>query len=709
MWTEAWALWHRIVLLLTLRICTVGGEEYLIAFTKPPEDVTLALSLTLTNLETYNVDVETSVPQNTAAIVPSPTQTTVLFGTTDHVALDSSLVMRSAGVFKSVVHVVSQGEIAVQAFASYWQPPVKVQMSCLALPVSLMTQNYAVLTHCDKGYCVMAVLARHNNTVVTVTLELPADAQVAYKGLNYTNGQQVHETLQAFEAMQLLCLMCDLSGTLVTASKPVAVVAGADSYQVTRTVTPTSSGSGGLLGLIAGLLGGGSSGGTPTVETQVTDLEYTMAQVPPLEMLRDAYILATTPLVSLPVLVKVKAFNIGTNITFFGYKFTAKADEQMWTFNISGPLMDALIADGPVLVGQFHPGHNDTFRVSGDETMFFPVPVSQWRKEYRLFVPTLTHPDAEYVILVMFYPNQTNAEDCISFNTTIYSALVNAMRNASHRYVMYGPGYDNITGVRLQVQRQTYLYVYVSWSCPGNIGGFLYSYGNGTSWSVPLGLPLDDFIPVSEPTSTTTSEVTSDTEAVTDVTSTEPLTTTPSTEAPSTSPSTPAKLLPTLPSDLSLTVPSDLPVSVPTDLQVTVPTDLPVTVPTDLPVTVPTDLAISVPAIPTLPSLPSLPPIPSFCPCLCRPRYQLEILANHTLLVPPEQYESELVVPKETLSSTRRKKTSAEDKRTSSSALGVYMTAIPVGLVMVLFYLDFCHKGIARIRAAYLKKKREKS
>ena len=101
----------------------------------------------------------------------------------------------------------------------------------LGLPVDVLGKEYIVPTYSPVGSSIVQVVAQEDNTQVSFMLRLPRGGRVLYGGRYLSSGDLINTTLNDLEVFQVQG-DSDLSGTVVTSSKPVAVFSGDDCTMV---------------------------------------------------------------------------------------------------------------------------------------------------------------------------------------------------------------------------------------------------------------------------------------------------------------------------------------------------------------------------------------------------------------------------------------------------------------------------------------------
>ena len=107
----------------------------------------------------------------------------------------------------------------------------------LGLPVDVLGKEYIVPTYSPVGSSIVQVVAQEDNTQVSFMLRLPRGGRVHYGDRYLYSGDLINTTLNDLEVFQVQG-DSDLSGTVVTSSKPVAVFSGDDCTMVPANTFP---------------------------------------------------------------------------------------------------------------------------------------------------------------------------------------------------------------------------------------------------------------------------------------------------------------------------------------------------------------------------------------------------------------------------------------------------------------------------------------
>jgi cysteine-rich repeat protein len=243
--------------------------------------------------------------------------------------------------------------------------------AALLLPVNTWTGNYRVVSRWPwSGYPgFYAITASEDNTTVVLTPSASGGAVDAGFGMNADGTGTV--TLHAGDVLQVMAnsvASSDLTGTLVTADKPVQVIGG-------HVCTNIPAG--------------------------VVACDHLEEAIPPLEKLGQVYVV-TAPLISASntkaQFVRIIATTTNTSITYDPPQAgapTSLANAGDW-FEIGPTSADFKItADQPVMVAQYMQGRAASTEDAGDPAMTLAVAVFQYRLSYLFHAPT--NYDANYV------------------------------------------------------------------------------------------------------------------------------------------------------------------------------------------------------------------------------------------------------------------------------------------------------------------------
>ena len=120
------------------------------------------------------------------------------------------------------IRITANKPISVYGYA--WILGLRRSEGFLGLPVDVLGKEYIVPTYSPVGSSVVQVVAQEDNTQVSFMLRLPRSRRVSYGA--FSTGELINTTLNDLEVFQVQG-DSDLTGTVVTSSKPVAVFSGA--------------------------------------------------------------------------------------------------------------------------------------------------------------------------------------------------------------------------------------------------------------------------------------------------------------------------------------------------------------------------------------------------------------------------------------------------------------------------------------------------
>ena len=78
------------------------------------------------------------------------------------------------------------------------------------LPVSALSSEYLVLTHCIRSTCFLTIAATAPgvSTSVTLQLQITDGSDLSYKGQQYSNGDIIHESLHQYQVLRMrVCVL----------------------------------------------------------------------------------------------------------------------------------------------------------------------------------------------------------------------------------------------------------------------------------------------------------------------------------------------------------------------------------------------------------------------------------------------------------------------------------------------------------------------
>ena len=107
----------------------------------------------------------------------------------------------------------------------------------LGLPVSLLGKRYVIASYSPSFSSFIQVVAKEQ-TRVQFRLRIPDGGDIKYNGKTYKDGQLLNVSLAALDSFLLLGKWYELTGTVITSDKPIAVFSGNDCTFVPENVEP---------------------------------------------------------------------------------------------------------------------------------------------------------------------------------------------------------------------------------------------------------------------------------------------------------------------------------------------------------------------------------------------------------------------------------------------------------------------------------------
>ena len=138
------------------------------------------------------------------------------------------------------IRITANKPISVYGYGGFLQASRHVSEGFLGLPVDVLGKEYIVPTHSaihPRRGSFVQVVAQEDNTQVSFILRLPRFGRVHYGDRYLYSGELINTTLNDLEVFQVQG-DDDLSGTVVTSSKPVAVFSGDDCTMVPANTLP---------------------------------------------------------------------------------------------------------------------------------------------------------------------------------------------------------------------------------------------------------------------------------------------------------------------------------------------------------------------------------------------------------------------------------------------------------------------------------------
>ncbi|XP_025088204.1 uncharacterized protein LOC112560513 isoform X1 [Pomacea canaliculata] len=144
----------------------------------------------------------------------------------------------------NVYRLNSSAEVSVTFFFNGRTPKTKPTAGAMRLiPVDAFGREYYIFTPIIRGQNgYFQLVGVFPNTTVEVYLVLdPQNTTVTFGGVVYRNSDVIYTRVNAYQALQISCYSaCTMSGSLVSASKPVAVFSLTDSVQLAASKISTN-------------------------------------------------------------------------------------------------------------------------------------------------------------------------------------------------------------------------------------------------------------------------------------------------------------------------------------------------------------------------------------------------------------------------------------------------------------------------------------
>ncbi|KAL8604069.1 hypothetical protein ACOMHN_024894 [Nucella lapillus] len=350
--------------------CNEGLEtQYLLTFLAPggpllasPAD--LALCLVLTNPST-TTPVEMNIEPHNQTLLLQPGEINAQKCFDGSVAPNGSRKqMGNEGLLISAKHCDARG-VVVHGSVRTGHPSVYTSASFTVLPVTSLGFEYMVVTHCETHHCLVGIVAQQT-TNVTVELKLhPYNATLVYNGVAFFHGGVIKEHLKRLQVMQILCEVCDMSGSRVTSTFPVAVLSGGEFTTV-----------GGL---------------------HASDMDSVVEYIPPTDTLGTRYVIAKDTKAAYTIKVVPAHKDMVFFVSALNKCYAAKtAESNSWTLPLLEESKSAILnSTHPVLVSLLI-----TYEVDEPSAARMTVlrPMSRWRTSYQVVQTLSTENNHLYIV-----------------------------------------------------------------------------------------------------------------------------------------------------------------------------------------------------------------------------------------------------------------------------------------------------------------------
>ncbi|HEA29769.1 MAG TPA: T9SS type A sorting domain-containing protein [Leeuwenhoekiella sp.] len=394
-----------------------------------------------------NLSLFISGDSETSGMVELPDDSVIEFavvpGAITTIEVPSSLIATASdGIEDKGIRVTAENEITVYGL----NQAQFTTDAFLALPTDILEGDYLVMSYTTlnsslTNTSLLGVVGTENGTTITIIPSSTAGSRTV--GVAYTINLEEGQSYQ----LQAPGLGNDLTGTMITSNKPVAVFGG----HTCANVPP----------------------GTAACD-------HMIEQMPPASSFGERFV--TTPLATREAgdIFRVLASENGTNITVtgstdFSQSFTLNSGEYE-ELDIPSDEYTQIEASNPVLVAQYSKGQNSDGNVS-DPFMLLIPPFEQFQNRYTVTTPAegfnrhfinLAVPSSQ-VGNVFVDSNPVDASEFTAIASTGFSGVQVEVEAGTH----------NLTG-------------------PLPFGAFMYGFGNFDSYGYPGGQALGQVAEVEE-------------------------------------------------------------------------------------------------------------------------------------------------------------------------------------------------------------------
>jgi hypothetical protein len=410
------------------------GREFWVMFNTNNDNTGVNLSLFITG------DIETTG----AVELPdgSTKDFTIVPGIVNTVEVPSALIASTTdGIENKGIRVFAADEITVYGL----NQKQYTTDAFLALPTDILGNEYLIMSYTSfpfpENSSLLGVVATEDDTQVTIVPSISAGDRTA--------GDAYNISLDKGQTYQFLALVSntDLTGTIISSDKPVAVFGGHTCGQVPQ--------------------------GTPACD-------HMIEQMPPISSFGERFV--TTPLATREAgdIFRILASENGTNVTVtgsagFSQSFTLN-DGEFEELDIPSNEYTQIETTQPVLLAQFSKGQNSDGNVSDPFMMLIP-PYEQFQNSY-----TVTTPAEGF--------NRHFINIAVP-NSQVGNVVIDESPVATSEFTTIAA--TGFSGAQIEVSTDTH-----NLSCPLPFGAFMYGFGSFDSYGYPGGQALGQVAEVEE-------------------------------------------------------------------------------------------------------------------------------------------------------------------------------------------------------------------
>lgn len=198
------------------------GNEFLVAFmdNKILQDTDINPEIFITTSKNHPVHVNVSAPGLNHSHLNQ--KFTIQHGEVHMVSIPHRFRLNHTQIHHKAILIQADDEIVVYGInREVWSDD-----AYLALPTDALGKEYYTVSHSPAYYyCEFLIIGVKNNTKVSIHLPSTPGINVTFRGVTYHQNQVINVTLDRYHTFEIHSV-ADLTGTHITADKPVGVLSG---------------------------------------------------------------------------------------------------------------------------------------------------------------------------------------------------------------------------------------------------------------------------------------------------------------------------------------------------------------------------------------------------------------------------------------------------------------------------------------------------
>ncbi|XP_064615788.1 IgGFc-binding protein-like [Liolophura sinensis] len=415
-----------------------AGREFLVVYMENAAD-TFSTELELYVTTSHQSDVRVNVTSPQRGVNGVDEQFVVRSGYVHRLFISYHLRLIGSAKSGNALLVRSDEEVVVYTV----NKEIYTNDAYLALPTDVLEHQYFTVSYYPATYKTQFAVAATDDCIVSVTLPNPQTfLEVVFEGTSYYNGDTFDVSLSKFESFQIQS-DGDLTGTSISADKPIAVFSGNQ---------------------------------RPRVNGYSTD--HLAEQLPPVSTWGKMFAVVPTPNRTVGDFVKCVASEDQTSLTVSGYgTYSIGEAGQSIQLSVSSEDFVSIHADKPILVVQIVKSQETAkSEEKADPAMSVIYPVEQFSADCTISTPEYSQNGAyTNSLLIVVKDSQTQGlrlDHAPLGDSVVWTPFVGL----------------NYSGAQISISHGSHTLYHIIPTV--TFGGILYGYAQYEAFSLPLGVRL---------------------------------------------------------------------------------------------------------------------------------------------------------------------------------------------------------------------------